>query len=344
MISPELIEARKQYGRIKSRSKGAAKLERCLWCGKKISRFCDSHTIPRMVLENINSDGKFDYVNTIMQIPLEKTDQGMKEVTVFNLICNECDNTLFQEYENLENLKKLPTQRMLALIALKDLFYIMSKRLFEIELYKQPENRMSPAFIHRKQMVNYLDKRDFFLELDRIRNILDDESNSYELIFWDKVDYKVPVAYQGAVTVYGDMNGELVVDIYDDKASKSIKQMHLCIFPLDDCSVIFAFYNKDDTEYYQFANQLRAMDLETRLKFLGYFMFFISEDMILVKKIPHRTFFLEKTRSMFMDGYEFWTDSKEEAEFLQRKNLARFKAWKEDIFPGILTQKYAINA
>lgn len=217
MISPEIIEARKQIGKIISKSRGAAKPDRCLLCGKKISRFCDSHTVPRMVLKNIENDGKFDYANTILQIPLVNTDQGMKEATVFNLICRDCDNTLFQEYENLENLKKPPTERMLALIALKDLLHILDKRLVEIQLYNQRENNLPEAFVKRKQMFNHLDKRDFFSELDRIRAMLDSASYNYRLISWDKVDYKVPVAFQGSLTIYGDMNGELVVDIYDEQ-------------------------------------------------------------------------------------------------------------------------------
>ncbi len=344
MISPEMIEARKQYGRIVSKSRGAAKLDRCLWCGKKISRFCDSHTVPRMVLKNITDDGKFDYANTILEIPFINKDKGMKEATVFNLICRDCDNTLFQEYENLENLKKKPTERMLALIALKDLFHILDKRLFEIQLYNQPNDRLSPAFVYRKQMINHLDKRDFFSELDRIRAVLDSGSNSYELISWDKVDYKIPVAFQGALTIYGDINGELVVDIYDDQNVTPIKQMHLCVFPLYDCSVVFSFYNREDKEYDAFAEQVRNMDQERRLKFLGYLMFFISEDMMMAKRFPHRTFFLGKVQDMFMDNYEFWVDTKEEAEMLERRNLKRFQFWREDSFPGILMEKYAIKA
>ena len=343
MISPEIIEARKQIGKIISKSRSAAKPDRCLLCGKKISRFCDSHTVPRMVLKNIENNGKFDYANTILQNPLLNTDQGMKEATVFNLICNDCDNTLFQEYENLENLKKPPTERMLAQIALKDLLHILDKRLVEIQLYNQRDNNMPAAFVNRKQMFNHLDKRDFFSELDRIRAMLDSENYNYRLISWDKVDYIVPVAFQGALTIYGDMNGELVVDIYDEQNPTPIQQMHLCVFPLDDCSVIFSFYNQNDTEYDQFSEQLRRMNQERRLKFLGYLMFFISEDMMIAIKFPHRSFFLGKVQEMFMDNYEFWVDTKEEADMLERRNLMRFKFWKETSFPEILTEKYAIK-
>ena len=116
-----------------------------------------------------------------------------------------------------------------------------------------------------------------------------------------------------------------------------------CVFPLDDCSVIFTFYKKADTEYDRFAEQLRSMDQEKRLKFLGYFMFFISEDMILAKKFPHRTYFYNQVRGMFMDHYDIWTETKEEFEWGKQRNLNRFKYWKEDMFPAILTKKYAMK-
>ena len=342
-MTPELIEARKQFGRILSRSRSAAKLDRCLWCGKKITRFCDSHTIPQMVLRNLARDGMIDYVNTILKIPLIKPDQGIAEANVFHLLCKECDNTLFQEYENPENLKRAPTGQMLAQIALKDLYLIMSKRLVEIELYDQVKDQMQPLYIKRRQEINRLDKRDFFEELDRIKGMLESEKFNYEIITWDKVDYKVPIAFQDPLTVYGDMNGDLIIDIYDHSTDEKIKQMHMCVFPLDDCSVIFTFYNREDKEYDRFAEQLRIMDQEKRLKFLGYFMFFISEDMMLAKKFPHRTYFYEQVRKMFLDGYDIWTETKEAFENEAWRNLTRFKYWKEDVFPAILTDKYAIK-
>ena len=342
-MTEELIEARKQYGRILSQCKKAAKPDRCLWCGKQISRFCESHTIPQMVLKNIATDGKFDYVNTIMELPISKNDQGMAEANIFNLLCLNCDNTLFQEYENLENLKKKPTGCMLSQIALKDMLYIISKRLVEIELYDRIKEQMQPFFINRKQLINQLDKRDFFSELERIRTMIEKEEYNYELITYDKVNYKIPIAFQGQLTVYGDMNGDVINDIYDDSDVVRTKQMHMCAYPLDDCSVIFTFYNKNDTEYNNFVDQLRGMDQEKRLKFLGYFMLFISEDMLIAKKLPHRSYFYEQVRKMFMDQYEIWTDTKEEFNLEKARNQFRFKFWREDSFPGILTRKYAIR-
>lgn len=344
MISENIIEARKLFGRIWNNGKRKAKLDRCLWCGKPISHFCESHTIPQMILRNISQDGKLDYVNTILQNPLKNTDQGIAEAGVIYLICNECDNTLFQEYENLERLKQVPTERMLALIALKDLLLILYKRLVEIKVYDQTESKTPSSFWKRKQLFNYLDKRDFLLEYERIWQMFETDKFNYELISWDKVNYKVPVAFQGPLTIYGDMNGDLVIDIYDDSPTQTIKQMHMCVFPLQtDCSVIFTFKNKDDREYDTFATQLQNMEQEKKLKFLGYLMFFISEDMKISKNIPHKTYFYEQTRNMFMDNYEIWCESQEEYEYLKKRNLNRFKDWRDDCFPAILTEKYKLK-
>lgn len=107
-------------------------------------------------------------------------------------------------------MKQMPTGRMMAQIALKDIFRIMSKRLLEIELYDQMKEKMNPFDLDYRQGINRLDKRDFFSEIDRIKKILETGTNDFELMTWDKVYYKVPVAFQNALTVYGDMNPELL--------------------------------------------------------------------------------------------------------------------------------------
>lgn len=139
------------------------------------------------------------------------------------------------------------------------------------------------------------------------------------------------------------MNGEVVINIYNHSDEEKIKQMHMCVFPLDDCSVIFTFYNRTDTEYEKFAEQLRDMEEYKRLKFLGFFMFFISEDMMLAKRYPHRTYFYDQVKPVFKDGYDFLVGTKEEFEWGKRRNLNKFKNWKEDWLPAILTERYGVR-
>lgn len=343
-MDSRIIEARKTLERLMKASRKYTKLDRCLWCGKKITRFCDSHTIPQLVLRNIAVDGKLDYYNSFMKNPLENMDQGMAETAVFKLICHECDNTLFQKYEDEKNLRELPTEQMLTLIALKNTLFFLNKRLFEIEFNNQMlRNNYEVDCYSLRQTVNRLDIRDYLWEFDRIWEMMKYDQNHYRLISWDRVDYKTPVAYQGQFAVYGDRNGNIVTDIYDHSLSRINKRMHLCVFPLTDCSVVFTFYHEDDHEYDEFADQIRNMEIIERLSFLGYILFFMAEDMAIAKKFPHRTYFMERAKAMFPDSYQFYTNSKGEAEYLMLRNRNIFRRWTKDSFPGILTEKYAIR-
>ena len=53
---------------------------------------------------------------------------------IFNYICNNCDGTFFQDYENPDNIILQPTDKMLAEIAVKNYLLQLSKRAIEREL------------------------------------------------------------------------------------------------------------------------------------------------------------------------------------------------------------------
>lgn len=85
MISEMMIEARKQFSRMLSKGRSTAKLDRCLWCGKQISHFCESHTIPQMILKNISQDGKLDYVRGSYTERMKTADHGQFSVNISKL-------------------------------------------------------------------------------------------------------------------------------------------------------------------------------------------------------------------------------------------------------------------
>ena len=98
LTNEKIIELRKEYSRIVSKSRQQAKRSECLWCGKKITRFCNSHSVPQCVLENIDLDGKLDYFNSMLNLPLINEDKGIGEAGTFKLICSDCDGTIFRDY------------------------------------------------------------------------------------------------------------------------------------------------------------------------------------------------------------------------------------------------------
>lgn len=237
-MNEHIIEARKKYGKLSNLSKAQAKKGACIWCGKKITRFCNSHSIPQMVLDNIDTDGKLDYFNTIVKIPLINEDKGIGEAGTFKLICKECDSSIFQNYEDPKKIGLLPDERMLEEIVLKN--------------------------------------------------------------------------------------------------------MHICMFPLEKESVLFAFYHEDDHEYDDFKNQFLALEEEDKLSLLSYLVYEHSEDMIFAKKFPHRTWLINRVRETFMDTPEILGFSLDMVEMQKRNNLMKLKK-RDKTFPNVLDKKFSIK-
>lgn len=93
-----------------------------------------------MVLKNIAKAGKLYHANKLIEIPVVDKEKGISNSGTFHFICRDCDSKLFQEYENVDALQEIQTEKMLAEIALKDILLMLSKRNQEKEYIKK-ENR-----------------------------------------------------------------------------------------------------------------------------------------------------------------------------------------------------------
>ena len=78
-MDENIIAARKQFSRLMNNSKQQAKKSECLWCGEKITRFCNSHSLPQCILRNIDTDGKIEeHLNYYVENAMEKFFRIMK--------------------------------------------------------------------------------------------------------------------------------------------------------------------------------------------------------------------------------------------------------------------------
>lgn len=341
-----IIEARKQFSKLMSMSRQQAKKSECLWCGKKITQFCNSHSVPQCVLRNIDTDGKLDYFNSMVEIPLINSDKGIGEAGTFKLLCRECDGKIFQDYENLESLCAKPSETMLEEIALKNVLMMLNKRYLEVELFDNLKKEFGMPYPYEaKQKVNLLDERDFWWDFIRIKNMMtssDEKKSQFKLFYWTKLDYIIPIAFQGLVTLYGDLDGNMVTDMYNTSEDLIVKHMHICMFPLETTSVVFAFYHEDDKEYDNFANQFERLEDDEKLTVLSYIVYEYCEDMFFSKKFPHRTWITNKLKETFVDSSEIWAFSKNNEEYQKRSNLDKLKC-RDKSFPCILFEKYSVQ-
>lgn len=295
----KIIQSRKNFSQIMNESKRRAKRQECFWCGEKITRFCNSHSVPEFILKNIDCNGKLDCFNTIINLPFINIEKGRNEAGTFKLLCRECDGQIFQDYEDENKLRNIPPNRMLAEIAVKNDLVMLNKRFIEQELYGLlEEKKPTISFSQTKEAID-LDKKDFLYDYERAKKaVKTNEEDSFELIVWKELDYVIPIAFQGSITLYGDLEGNLVTDLYDKSEDVFVPHFHICFFPLSNSSVVFAFYNKEDHEYDRFAEQLKSLDEDKMLITLSYIVFAYNEEIYIAPKFPHRTWMLKQMENV----------------------------------------------
>lgn len=274
-------EARKQISFIYKQARENSKPTKCALCGKTTTSFCNSHSVPRFVLESISDSGMVLTSNALVGFDLMDEKEGLNKAGTFHYICNECDGKWFHNYENPDLLLQTPNDRVLAEIALKDSLLMLSKRNFELELNRLLLKKNPNAILNLSaaSRAYALDARDFELEKQRYINIIDNGlENCFHVLFYCVLPYTLPLATQTGIALSTDIEGRIVNNLLDYSEDVYIQTMHLCFFPLDGKSVVIAFYHKDDRKYKHLRHQLNRMSNEDKLKYLNYILFQYAEN------------------------------------------------------------------
>ncbi len=277
------IEFRKECNELIRKSRENSKLDYCLSCGKKVSSFCKSHSLPKFVLNSISKNGMVYTANKFFGIPIMDKDAGIKTSGLFKRICIDCDNQLFKNYEEEKQLLQRPTKKIMAQIDLKNNLRLYDKRLNEIELYKllveRTTNETHLSFLMYKQRINFLDLNEIKIEFDRDIKILKKEStSSFELIYWNVLNYVTPIAFQGHIALYGDLKGNIINDIYSECEKYVIEYLNICIFPLKEKTIVIMFVNKKNKKYRDFIKQFKNLSETKKHQLISFILFNYSED------------------------------------------------------------------
>lgn len=287
-LSQNKVGIRKIISAILREAKQAAKPKECYCCGKPTSGFCNSHSIPQFCLKNIGMNGEVSTLNALVNNPLLDADKGINNAGTFHLICRDCDSKLFSEYENPDNYNKQPTQNMLAQIAMKNYLKMISKRLLEIELYNSMARKKAEcfAYCYTKNKVNKIDLDEYKEGFIKAKTAIEkNDAQAYELSYYEILDYVVPIAFQSVITMFFDLNGRIINNKYEESKDVKLQDLHICIFPLKDKSIIIIFKAKKDWKYNLFIKEFKRLPLEDRLSVLVFIMFAYSEEIYYSKKI-----------------------------------------------------------
>lgn len=132
------VDIRKRMSGMLSEARRKAKPTICIICGKPKTSFCNSHSVPQMALRPIAENGIVLQASAVLGVDEKIIDieNGVNKSGTFNYICNVCDNSFFQDYENPDIIVRPPTDKILAEIAVKNMLLQLSKRAVERELIK----------------------------------------------------------------------------------------------------------------------------------------------------------------------------------------------------------------
>lgn len=283
------IDIRKRLNKMLSEARIKAKPKTCILCGQNKTSFCNSHSVPKMSLKEIADNGKLLLASSLIGFDYKIVDleDGIKRSGTFNYICKECDGTFFQDYENPENIEKYPTDKMLAEIAVKNILLQISKRAVEMQLISIMQRELK-AILNIEDLIHIkkLDMDEYLTELQFHKNIVDkNETNCYQILFWDLLPYRVPIAMQSAIAMTNDMCGDQINNVYDLHDTTRMQYLHLAILPLDQKSVVLAFCHKRDKLYQNLRHQFNSTSKDNVLKFLNYVVFEYTENYFISKKI-----------------------------------------------------------
>ena len=334
--------AKIEINSLEKEAKSKSKPDTCLICHTPTTRFCNSHSIPKFCLKQIASEGYVLTSYAIYDYPILKETDGIERAGTFHLICPQCDNKAFKEYEDPNNYDELPNQRMMAQIATKNLLKLIDKRRIEIEYYKMFCEK-HPEFkehFSTKQTANQLDIVEYEAAFQRACRALKKDRAEYHLAFFAKLDYVTPIAFQGQIAMAFDLEGNLINDLFCYSPQYRIEMINICILPMDNKSIIMMFIEDGHKRYRKFLKQFNKLESLDKLSVISYIVILYSEEVYLAKSIKgviENSPYLKKAAEENTD-YMFDASVKSQIEEVKEEyNLDNRK-----LVPNLLSKEYRV--
>lgn len=281
MMTEREIEVKKQVSKFFKTAEQRAKRDVCALCGKPCTSFANSHSVPQFVLKNIDVNGKFKTFGDILGRPNSRN--GMNNAWTFHVLCSDCENLYFKNYENEEALLIEPTNKIMAEITLKNALLMLHKYRIDRESDKQAIK--IGAFVGETDILsimNDLDLQNIDFEIRRSKRIIDKNLKSgFNLIYYKKLDWIVPIAFQSEICMYDNIDGSIINPIYSEAKETRMQKLQVCIFPLSTQTVIMVFVHKDDRNYVSFQKQFGKLNDENKLQYINYLIFKYTEHMLI---------------------------------------------------------------
>lgn len=337
----------------------------CYICGEEVSSFRNSHSIPAFCLRNIAQNGMIRNYNTITKIELKKEKTGVNASGTFHIICEKCENVSFKAYEIPSAYENPPTQQMMAQIHMKNSLFFIDKKENVIHFYLKLIKEYEDGRLKKNYEFDFRTTEEdrctlIQSDLDRVRahiylvvlkKIREKEHydecfrsavkfenksgfSNYYLAWFCNLPYTVPLAYQGSIALYRDLENNLINRL---EPGSLIHDIQLCIFPQKEFSTVFMFTEQRNTKYRRFFKQFNKLNLDEQLNVVNHIVFTYTEDFFLSSSITDDV--IDDLRKVANNQTEMF-HSPEEGPY---KCLDTQLNWNPLVCPNILVEEYAIN-
>lgn len=267
----------------------------CQICRKVKPKFCNSHTIPRFILKNIADNGRIYNTQILKENPFMQPENGIENAQTFKSICCECDSKIFQEYETPENWLTPPNNTMLNQIALKCHLYYQYKLTRDIRRLDYVNTQISEKYKIKKNKTPLnniikpwsLDKKAHARKVKTLYSQIDKNEEIFKLGYYRKLDYVIPLVFQGTFAIHFDIQGRKINNPFSKKID-GLRNIYLCLYPFQDSSIIVIFY--ESNKYDKFFKELNGLDLEEQLSIINFLVFANSEDVFISKNVDMSVF------------------------------------------------------
>lgn len=248
------IEQNKEISMLFKDVLNMSKSSHCYICSKKLVSHCNSHVVPRFILKEIADNGMIDYSQSIVKnaSKIVRTRDGINNSHTFFMLCENCDNVFFKDYENdrwlfeFDKYSSSQQNKILSEIAIKShLSHIfMKKNMFNLKISVYP--RMKEFIEQNKEkscdLADIKEHECYITELKRIRK---KSKSCFNILYYRVLNYKIGIATQTIFAYLYDLEGNLQFNP-NSPIIKLNRYFYLCAFPYKGKTIILFFIEKQN--------------------------------------------------------------------------------------------------
>ena len=268
----------KQESKLIREANKLAKARECLLCGHKMTSPCNSHVVPQFILRGIAENGKVAYGHSLNMFDVGGLDRitGVNNAYTFRLICNDCDNKYFKNYEDPNNLLKYSTltntekKTIMCELAIKaHLSHIQMKYRDLILADKATCGEVSKAIKENKPNARRLDIIEHRSYIRKLKKIMRGNKNPFLVLFDKELSYQTKIATQTLINYNFDLKGERIFDCDLLTAYNKCTYFYLMVLPYKGKTRVIFYIEKSSVPNVQkIINDFESLNEEDKLHFL----------------------------------------------------------------------------